>query len=95
MSAETVANSILANHFASQLSAVEACTLYFHNVSPGEQIQMLFDSPSTAYADAWLHRYRSGFIEFWGNLDLAHKRKYLDAALQRYEDEATQRTEGT
>jgi|LakMenE01Jun11ns_1017448.scaffolds.fasta_scaffold9236799_2 hypothetical protein len=91
MSAEAIANSILAGRFTDQLAAVEAVLMYFYNVDPVAQIKGLFDNPAPSYIAQWSHLYRQGLTEWWGHLDVEHKRAYVSAALDRYGAEAYKR----
>jgi len=91
MSSADIASSIIAGRFTDQLAAIEALVLYFYNVEPVTQIRALFDNPAPAYIAQWSHFYRQGLAEWWGHLDVEHKRAYVSAALDRYGNEAYRR----
>ena len=73
---------------------VQAVLLWYYNIDYTFQFEVVYGRPLD-WEDPWckekLHTMRSGLTRWWGELGVAQQRKLVDAALERYGDEATRR----
>ena len=72
------------------LVVVKALALYLYNVDPyGIVTDVYGDNIHVDYRDEKVNRFQTAsFASFWGDLDSTRQRRFVEAVMQRYGDEA-------
>ena len=75
------------------LVVITALAMYLYNTEPREIIDAVYGADIhreyRAEKLAMLKRYT--FASFWGTIDLTHQRRFVDAVMAEYGDEAARR----
>jgi len=73
------------------MPVIQALFMYWYNTEPDEIMQAVYDNPVGAYLEEKTKMYNLGLHIFWGQIDYKHQCKLVDAACDKYMEEAERR----
>jgi len=75
------------------MSVIQALFMYWYNTDPDVIMKTVYDNPAPAYLEEKMAYYKLGLHNFWGQIDYKHQLKLVEAAMEKYGDEAEHRME--
>jgi hypothetical protein len=73
------------------MPVIQALVMYWYNTEPEDIMQAVYDNPVGPYLKEKMDMWKLGFIPFWGQIDHKHQLRLVNAACDKYLEEAERR----